>query len=78
MTRNERAVDVVVYKLRRKLEQVSPRWHYIHTDFGAGYRLDAQPARSIAPCATETAAAGAAAPRAGEVGEYASETVLAA
>lgn len=57
MERNERAVDVVIYKLRRKLEQGSPRWRYIHTDVGIGYRLDPQPAGSVAPCAPGTSAA---------------------
>jgi DNA-binding response OmpR family regulator len=41
MTRNDRSVDVFVHKLRRKLEQGSPEWSYIHTHFGIGYRLSA-------------------------------------
>jgi DNA-binding response OmpR family regulator len=73
MERNERAVDVVIYKLRRKLERGSPRWRYIHTDVGAGYRLDPQPAASVAPCAPHSSAAGAAG-----AAEDASETSLAA
>jgi DNA-binding response OmpR family regulator len=39
MIRNDRSVDVFVHKLRRKLERASPRWRYVHTDFGIGYRL---------------------------------------
>jgi DNA-binding response OmpR family regulator len=39
MIRNDRSVDVFVHKLRRKLEHASPRWRYVHTDFGIGYRL---------------------------------------
>jgi DNA-binding response OmpR family regulator len=39
MIRNDRSVDVFVHKLRRKLEQASPRWRYVHTCFGVGYRL---------------------------------------
>jgi DNA-binding response OmpR family regulator len=39
MIRNDRSVDVFVHKLRRKLEDASPRWRYVHTHFGIGYRL---------------------------------------
>jgi DNA-binding response OmpR family regulator len=39
MVRNDRSVDVFVHKLRRKIEQHSPGWSYIHTHFGVGYRL---------------------------------------
>jgi DNA-binding response OmpR family regulator len=42
MLRNDRSVDVFVHKLRRKLERASPSWHYVHTDFGIGYRLAAE------------------------------------
>ena len=62
MDRNERAVDVVIYKLRRKLEHGSPRWRYIHTDVGTGYRLDPQPAGRVAPCASDSVVASAPAP----------------
>jgi hypothetical protein len=37
-------VDVFVRKLRRKLEDASPGWRYLHTHFGVGYRFDAQEA----------------------------------
>jgi DNA-binding response OmpR family regulator len=40
----DRSVDVYVHKLRVKLEQALPEWHYIHTHVGFGYRL--QPERS--------------------------------
>jgi DNA-binding response OmpR family regulator len=43
MPRNDRSVDVFVHKLRRKLESASPRWRYVHTHFGIGYRLAAEP-----------------------------------
>lgn len=43
MPRSDRSVDVFVHKLRRKLERASPRWRYIHTHFGIGYRLAAEP-----------------------------------
>jgi DNA-binding response OmpR family regulator len=42
MVRNDRSVDVFVHKLRRKIEQHSPGFTYIHTHFGIGYRLDAR------------------------------------
>jgi DNA-binding response OmpR family regulator len=42
MIRNDRSVDVFVHKLRRKLERASPRWRYVHTHFGIGYRLAAE------------------------------------
>ena len=44
MAHGDRSVDVFVRKLRRKLEQASPRWNYIHTHFGVGYRFDPEPA----------------------------------
>ena len=43
MVRGDRSVDVFVRKLRQKLERVSPRWRYIHTHFGIGYRFAAEP-----------------------------------
>lgn len=39
MVHGDRSVDVFVRKLRQKLEKVSPRWRYIHTHFGVGYRF---------------------------------------
>lgn len=39
MAHGDRSVDVFVRKLRQKLERVSPRWRYIHTHFGVGYRF---------------------------------------
>lgn len=39
MQRRDRSVDVLVRKVRRKLEQVAPEWRYIHTHFGVGYRF---------------------------------------
>jgi DNA-binding response OmpR family regulator len=39
MARGDRSVDVFVRKLRQKLEQASPRWRYIHTHVGVGYRF---------------------------------------
>jgi DNA-binding response OmpR family regulator len=40
MARGDRSVDVFVRKLRHKLELASPRWRYIHTHFGVGYRFE--------------------------------------
>ena len=42
MVHGDRSVDVFVRKLRQKLERASPRWHYIHTHFGIGYRFAAE------------------------------------
>ena len=43
MVRGDRSVDVFVRKLRQKLERASPKWRYIHTHFGIGYRFAAEP-----------------------------------
>jgi DNA-binding response OmpR family regulator len=48
MVRGDRSVDVFVRKLRQKLEQVSPRWRYVHTHFGVGYRFAAEKAADSA------------------------------
>src|ERR671936_2953176 len=39
----DRSVDVYVRKLRVKLEEALPGWRFIHTHFGFGYRLSAEP-----------------------------------
>jgi len=39
MPRRDRSVDVLVRKVRRKLELAAPEWDYIHTHFGIGYRF---------------------------------------
>jgi DNA-binding response OmpR family regulator len=38
----DRSVDVYVHRLRLKLELALPGHRFIHTHFGAGYRLDAE------------------------------------
>ena len=43
MAHGDRSVDVFVRKLRQKLRAASPGWSYIHTHFGVGYRLKAEP-----------------------------------
>jgi len=43
MAHGDRSVDVFVRKLRKKLEDSSPGWVYLHTHFGVGYRFDPQP-----------------------------------
>jgi DNA-binding response OmpR family regulator len=40
MQRRDRSVDVLVRKVRRKLELIAPEWRYIHTHFGIGYRFN--------------------------------------
>lgn len=39
MPRRDRSVDVLVRKVRHKLELAAPAWSYIHTHFGIGYRF---------------------------------------
>jgi DNA-binding response OmpR family regulator len=39
MPRRDRSIDVLVRKVRGKLELVAPDWRYIHTHFGIGYRF---------------------------------------
>lgn len=45
MQRRDRSVDVLVRKVRGKLEAVAPDWRYIHTHFGIGYRFTPEPIR---------------------------------
>jgi DNA-binding response OmpR family regulator len=45
MPRRDRSVDVLVHRLRAKLREASPRWRYIHTHFGIGYRYAPEQAR---------------------------------
>jgi DNA-binding response OmpR family regulator len=49
MVRGDRSVDVFVRKLRQKLEKASPRWRYIHTHFGIGYRFAAESFEVVDP-----------------------------
>ena len=65
MVHGDRSVDVFVRKLRQKLEKASPRWRYIHTHFGIGYRfaaesLDPVPEAPVAPVAPADGVADAA------------------
>jgi DNA-binding response OmpR family regulator len=46
MRPGDRSVDVYVRKLRVKLEEALPGWRFIHTHFGFGYRLSAEPAQN--------------------------------
>jgi DNA-binding response OmpR family regulator len=39
MPRRDRSVDVLVRKVRSKLQIAAPGWQYIHTHFGIGYRF---------------------------------------
>ena len=54
MVHGDRSVDVFVRKLRQKLEKASPKWRYIHTHFGIGYRFAAE---SLEPPEVEPVAA---------------------
>jgi DNA-binding response OmpR family regulator len=58
MAHGDRSVDVFVRKLRQKLEAASPRWTYIHTHFGVGYRFqpespEADAVEPVAPAEPE-------------------------
>jgi DNA-binding response OmpR family regulator len=55
MVRGDRSVDVFVRKLRQKLEKASPRWRYIHTHFGIGYRFAAQSLETVDPASVPSA-----------------------
>jgi DNA-binding response OmpR family regulator len=46
MRAGDRSVDVYVRKLRVKLEEALPGWRFIHTHFGFGYRLSAEPTQN--------------------------------
>ncbi|MEA2466269.1 MAG: hypothetical protein QOJ57_395 [Thermoleophilaceae bacterium] len=47
MRPGDRSVDVYVHKLRAKLEAALPRWTFIHTHVGFGYRLFAEPSHGF-------------------------------
>ena len=49
MRSGDRSVDVYVRKLRVKLEAALPGWRFIHTHFGFGYRLAAEPSDGLRP-----------------------------
>jgi len=42
-THRDRTVDVFVRKLREKVDQRAPRHTFIHTRYGVGYKLEAEP-----------------------------------
>src|SRR4051794_2392626 len=64
MAHGDRSADVFVRKLRQKLERASPRWRYIHTHFGIGYRFAAEPLDAGSELATAVPADLAGAPAA--------------
>lgn len=39
MPHRNRSVDVLIRKIRSKLESTAPDWRFIHTHFGIGYRF---------------------------------------
>ena len=43
LTRRDRTVDVFVRKLREKIDKRAPRHSFVHTRYGVGYKLEAQP-----------------------------------
>jgi DNA-binding response OmpR family regulator len=44
---DDRSVDVYVRKLRAKLARARPEVSFIHTHFGFGYRLEAEPSSGL-------------------------------
>jgi len=62
MAHGDRSVDVFVRKLRSKIEAASPRWSYIHTHFGIGYRFQLKSLEGTSSGGEEPVAA----PRTGE------------
>lgn len=46
MVYRDRSVDVIVRKIRAKLQGVSPDYQYVHTHFGVGYRFSIEPRAS--------------------------------
>jgi DNA-binding response OmpR family regulator len=42
-TRRDRTVDVCIRKLRNKIDRRTPYHTFIHTRYGVGYKLDAEP-----------------------------------
>jgi DNA-binding response OmpR family regulator len=43
MPYRDRSVDVWVKKLRGKLAEAAPQYRFVHTHYGFGYRLGAEP-----------------------------------
>ncbi len=43
LTRRDRTVDVFIRKLREKIDFRTPRHNFVHTRYGVGYKLEAQP-----------------------------------
>jgi DNA-binding response OmpR family regulator len=52
MRQRDRSVDVYVRKLRVKLQAALPRWRFIHTHFGLGYRLAPERKPDLSPTFT--------------------------
>jgi DNA-binding response OmpR family regulator len=50
-THRDRTVDVFVRKLRDKIDRQAPRHQFIHTRYGVGYKLEAEPKTEAAEAA---------------------------
>ena len=53
LTRRDRTVDVFVRKLREKIDATTPRHVFVHTRYGVGYKVEAQPKDVSSPHAVE-------------------------
>jgi DNA-binding response OmpR family regulator len=49
LTRRDRTVDVFIRKLREKIDKRAPRHSFVHTRYGVGYKLEAQPKGEATP-----------------------------
>ena len=47
LTRRDRTVDVFVRKLREKIDKRAPKHSFVHTRYGVGYKLEAQPKEDV-------------------------------
>jgi len=53
LTRRDRTVDVFVRKLREKIDATTPRHVFVHTRYGVGYKVEAQPKDVSSPHGVE-------------------------
>jgi DNA-binding response OmpR family regulator len=58
MRPGDRSVDVYIRKLRVKLNDALPDWSFIHTHFGLGYRLSAEPRQRLSQLSNTVAGEG--------------------
>jgi DNA-binding response OmpR family regulator len=47
LSRRDRTVDVFIRKLREKIDSRAPVHNFVHTRYGVGYKLEAQPKQDV-------------------------------